>query len=289
MMLIIHWLVLLCFPCARLTSAAPGTLYDILGVDQKANEKEMQRSYRRLALRWHPDKQSTPEQRARATRRFALIQSAYDTLRKPRLRAQYDMKLLQQQARVRRHEGGAQNTYNSGGNDYAHGRGYANGYGGHVPQSGSRGRRASAAPTGTSRTRAPFDDSLMYVSAQLQRWIENIFRVVLDTVARLVQGDWTALSDISAHDVAALLTFLAAVFGAFFLWQGLRGGSRRSQRRVRCHGDDGADGRVGCIRSGDGVANSETWDSDDDEGAEKHNGDDDHGDGVTILISAKDI
>ena len=73
MMLVIHWLVVACLSCARVTFAASGTLYDILGVDQKANEKEMQRSFRRLALRWHPDKQSTPEQRARATKRFALI------------------------------------------------------------------------------------------------------------------------------------------------------------------------------------------------------------------------
>ena len=129
MMLVIHWLVVACLSCARVTFAASGTLYDILGVDQKANEKEMQRSFRRLALRWHPDKQSTPEQRARATKRFALIQSAYDTLRKPRLRAQYDMKLLHQQARARREgDGGSRYSYDSGKRDYGRGRGH-DGYG----------------------------------------------------------------------------------------------------------------------------------------------------------------
>ena len=28
--------------------------YDVLGVDQKANDDELKKSYRRLALRWHP-------------------------------------------------------------------------------------------------------------------------------------------------------------------------------------------------------------------------------------------
>jgi molecular chaperone DnaJ len=48
----------------------------ILGVPQNASPAEIKRAYRRLAMRWHPDRNTSPE----ATERFKQIQGAYDQL-----------------------------------------------------------------------------------------------------------------------------------------------------------------------------------------------------------------
>ncbi|PKO92339.1 MAG: molecular chaperone DnaJ [Betaproteobacteria bacterium HGW-Betaproteobacteria-10] len=50
--------------------------YAILGVPQHASSAEIKRAYRRLAMRWHPDRNSSPE----ATERFKQIRGAYDAL-----------------------------------------------------------------------------------------------------------------------------------------------------------------------------------------------------------------
>lgn len=50
--------------------------YVILGVPQHASLAEIKRAYRRLAMRWHPDRNSNPE----ATERFKQIRGAYDAL-----------------------------------------------------------------------------------------------------------------------------------------------------------------------------------------------------------------
>lgn len=50
--------------------------YAILGVSQDASPAEIKRAYRRLAMRWHPDRNSSPE----ATERFKQIGAAYEVL-----------------------------------------------------------------------------------------------------------------------------------------------------------------------------------------------------------------
>jgi len=55
--------------------------YDILNVPKHAGEQQIKRSYRKLALQYHPDKVSgTEEQKAEAAKRFAEINHAYETL-----------------------------------------------------------------------------------------------------------------------------------------------------------------------------------------------------------------
>jgi hypothetical protein len=60
--------------------------YSILGITHNANDEEIKRAYRRLALQYHPDRNRSPE----ATAIFTVIQIAYDTLIDPGRRRQYD-------------------------------------------------------------------------------------------------------------------------------------------------------------------------------------------------------
>lgn len=61
--------------------------YDILGVSRTASADEIKRAYRRLALKWHPDRnKDDPE----AEQRFKRLNEAYEVLRDPATRAKYD-------------------------------------------------------------------------------------------------------------------------------------------------------------------------------------------------------
>ncbi|XP_042308234.1 dnaJ homolog subfamily C member 21 [Sceloporus undulatus] len=62
--------------------------YEVLGVKRDASEEELKRAHRRLALRWHPDKNL--ENAEEAAEQFKLIQAAYDVLSDPQERAWYD-------------------------------------------------------------------------------------------------------------------------------------------------------------------------------------------------------
>ncbi|XP_066472333.1 dnaJ homolog subfamily C member 21 [Tiliqua scincoides] len=62
--------------------------YEVLGVKRDASDEELKRVYRRLALRWHPDKNL--ENAEEAAEQFKLIQAAYDVLSDPQERAWYD-------------------------------------------------------------------------------------------------------------------------------------------------------------------------------------------------------
>lgn len=62
-------------------------LYDILGVDAKAAHADIRRAYRRLALRYHPDKAGGD---AESNRRFQQIGFAYSVLSDDARRSRYD-------------------------------------------------------------------------------------------------------------------------------------------------------------------------------------------------------
>ena len=61
--------------------------YKILGVGRKADEEEIKRAYRKLALKLHPDKNPGDKQ---AEERFKEINEAYDVLGNPAKRIKYD-------------------------------------------------------------------------------------------------------------------------------------------------------------------------------------------------------
>ncbi|XP_070267947.1 dnaJ homolog subfamily C member 21 [Myotis yumanensis] len=62
--------------------------YEALGVRRDASEEELRKAYRKLALKWHPDKNL--DNAAEAAEQFKLIQAAYDVLSDPQERAWYD-------------------------------------------------------------------------------------------------------------------------------------------------------------------------------------------------------
>ncbi|MBA2459404.1 MAG: molecular chaperone DnaJ, partial [Gemmatimonadales bacterium] len=60
--------------------------YALLGVPREATEVEIKKAYRKLAMEYHPDRNSAPESEAR----FKEITEAYEVLRDPQKRAAYD-------------------------------------------------------------------------------------------------------------------------------------------------------------------------------------------------------
>ncbi|CAD6244921.1 unnamed protein product [Miscanthus lutarioriparius] len=62
--------------------------YEILNVDRSATDDDLRRAYRRLAMRWHPDK--NPAGKAEAEARFKKITEAYNVLSDADKRAVYD-------------------------------------------------------------------------------------------------------------------------------------------------------------------------------------------------------
>jgi curved DNA-binding protein len=61
--------------------------YQILGVSKQADEKEIKRAYRKLAQKYHPDK--NPDNKG-AEEKFKSINEAYEVLGNPENRAKYD-------------------------------------------------------------------------------------------------------------------------------------------------------------------------------------------------------
>ncbi|XP_053572698.1 dnaJ homolog subfamily B member 9 [Bombina bombina] len=65
---------------------AKRTYYDILGVPKNASERQIKKAFHKLAMKYHPDKNKSPDAEAK----FREIAEAYETLSDENKRKEYD-------------------------------------------------------------------------------------------------------------------------------------------------------------------------------------------------------
>jgi DnaJ-class molecular chaperone len=62
--------------------------YEVLGVTKSATEAEIKSAYRKMALKWHPDR--NPDSKKEAEEKFKEINQAYEVLSDPKKKQAYD-------------------------------------------------------------------------------------------------------------------------------------------------------------------------------------------------------
>ena len=62
--------------------------YEVLGVKKEATADEIRKAYKKLAIKWHPDK--NPDNKEEAENKFKEISEAYSVLSGPEKRKEYD-------------------------------------------------------------------------------------------------------------------------------------------------------------------------------------------------------
>ncbi|XP_053962129.1 dnaJ homolog subfamily B member 6 isoform X1 [Anastrepha ludens] len=88
--------------------------YKVLDISQSATESEVKKAYKKLALKWHPDK--NPNNLDEANKRFRELSEAYEVLSDARRRKIYD-------ARATLHKEGSNSNYSKA-RGYTSGSGY---------------------------------------------------------------------------------------------------------------------------------------------------------------------
>jgi len=66
----------------------PTCLYTLLGISRTAGEKEINKAYKKLAMKWHPDRNRGREEEA--SKQFDLANKAYHFLKNSETRSMYD-------------------------------------------------------------------------------------------------------------------------------------------------------------------------------------------------------
>lgn len=78
-------------PCAAERYCGKDNCYELLGVQNDADTSAIKRAYRKLSLKWHPDKNVGKEEEA--TQMFTKIAAAYEVLSDDEMRKSYDYAL----------------------------------------------------------------------------------------------------------------------------------------------------------------------------------------------------
>src|SRR5688572_20196631 len=63
--------------------------YEVLGVARDAGADDIKKAYRKLALKWHPDRHKADD-RESAEQQFKRVNEAYEVLSDPEKRKRYD-------------------------------------------------------------------------------------------------------------------------------------------------------------------------------------------------------
>ena len=84
----LYFLILIISPILIKSNNDSEDYYKILGITKNATESEIKKAYRKLALKWHPDK--NPNNRKESEEKFKKINEAYSILSDKNKRNEYD-------------------------------------------------------------------------------------------------------------------------------------------------------------------------------------------------------
>uniref|UniRef100_A0A663EN08 DnaJ heat shock protein family (Hsp40) member B8 n=1 Tax=Aquila chrysaetos chrysaetos TaxID=223781 RepID=A0A663EN08_AQUCH len=85
--------------------------YKVLGLQKSASQDDVKKSYRKLALKWHPDK--NPSNKVEAEKQFKAVAEAYEVLSDPQKRLLYDRSVKESRSPRRSATGGHNGSFDS--------------------------------------------------------------------------------------------------------------------------------------------------------------------------------